>query len=186
MPAHFRAFGWTQVVKATQALVENLQRNHSPNTGLLPDFVVNGAPAPPHFLEASSDGDYGYNAGRDPWRLGTDAVLHSDRTSREQARRIAHWARTATDGDPLRLRGGYRLDGTPLPDRDYFTIFFAAPIGVAAMTDPAQQQWLNDIYEVVRARHEDYYEDSVTMLCLLVMSGNAWSPIEMKRRAARH
>ena len=86
----------------------------------------------------------------------------------------------------MRLRAGYRLNGTPLPGRDYFTIFFAAPIGVAAMTDVAQQQWLNDLYDAVRARHEDYYEDSVTMLCLLVMSGNAWSPLETKRRAIRH
>jgi len=183
MPTHFRAFGWTQVLKETQALIESLQASYSPNTGLLPDFVVNGAPAPPNFLEAASDGDYGYNAGRDPWRLGADAVLHGDLESREAARRIAQWARTATDGDPLRLRGGYRLDGTPLPDRDYFTIFFASPIGVAAMTDASQQDWLNSIYETVRARHEDYYEDSVTMLCLVMMSGNAWSPKQSKRRA---
>ena len=179
MPAHFRAFGWPDVVKATQALIDSLQREHA----LVPDFVVNGAPAPPHFLEAASDGDYGYNAGRVPWRLGTDAVLHGDRKSREQARRIAAWARIATNGNPLQLRGGYRLDGTPFPDRDYFTIFFASPIGVAAMTDATQQQWLNDIYETVRARHEDYYEDSVTMLCLIAMSGNAWSPMEKKRRS---
>lgn len=183
MPAHFRAFGFTEVVRATQALVDALQRTYSPNTGLLPDFVVHGAPAPPHFLEAASDGDYGYNAGRVPWRLGTDAVLHGDRRSREQARRIAQWARAATNGDPLRLRGGYRLDGTMFPGRDYFTIFFASPIGVAAMTDASQQEWLNAIYETVRARHEDYYEDSVTMLCLIVMSGNAWSPMERKRRS---
>lgn len=182
MPAHFRAFGWADVVKATQALIDRLQREHP----LLPDFVVDDAPAPPNFLEASSDGAYGYNAGRDPWRLGTDAVLHSDRKSRDAARRIAQWARLATNGDPLRLRGGYQLDGTPLPDRDYFTIFFAAPIGVAAMTDTAQQEWLNDLYDAVRARHEDYYEDSVTLQCLLVMSGNAWSPSDSKRRATRH
>jgi endo-1,4-beta-D-glucanase Y len=185
MPTHFRAFGWTQVLKETQALIESLQATYSPNTGLLPDFVVNGAPAPPHFLEAVSDGDYGYNAGRDPWRLGMDAVLHGDPQSRGAARRIAQWARAATDGDPLRLRGGYRLDGTPLPGRDYFTIFFASPIGVAAMTDASQQEWLNAIYETVRARHEDYYEDSVTMLCMLVMSGNAWSPVQSRRRAVR-
>lgn len=185
MPAHFRAFGpaWAGVIEATQALVVRVQ---NPGTGLLPDFVVNGAPAPPNFLEGSADGDYGYNAGRDPWRLGVDFVLHGDAFSREQAHRIAVWARGATGGDPLRLRAGYRLNGTPLPGRDYFTIFFAAPIGVAAMTDAGLQEWLNDVYDAVRARHEDYYEDSVTMLCLLVMSGNAWSPLETKRRAIRH
>jgi hypothetical protein len=45
-------------------------------------------------------------------------------------------------------------------------------LGVAAMTVPSQQQWLNAIYEAVYRAHEDYYEDSVTLLCLLVMTGN--------------
>jgi endo-1,4-beta-D-glucanase Y len=177
MPGHFRAYGratgnpvWMQVVTATQALVASVR---NPATGLVPDFIVRGKPAPPHFLEATTDGDYSYNAGRVPWRLGTDAVLNGDAVSREQVLRISRWARNATGGDPLRLRGGYRLDGTPLPERDYFTTFFAAPIGVAAMSDPEQQEWLNALYDSVYATREDYYEDSVTLLCLIVMSGNA-------------
>ena len=44
------------------------------------------------------------------------------------------------------------------------------------MTEPSQQQWLNDVYDSVRGIHEDYYEDSVTLLCLLVMTGNYWDP----------
>ncbi len=49
-------------------------------------------------------------------------------------------------------------------------------MGVAAMNDPAQQEWLNAIYDSVYNTREDYYEDSVTLLCLMVMSGNFWSP----------
>ncbi|HEV7766944.1 MAG TPA: glycosyl hydrolase family 8 [Thermoanaerobaculia bacterium] len=191
MPEHFRAFlratgnpAWTRVIAETQALVTSLQSLH--DTGLLPDFVVRGAPAPAHFLEAETDGDYSYNAGRVPWRLGIDALLNGDAVSRTQARRISEWARVATNGDPLRLRGGYRLDGTMIPGRDYFTIFFAAPIGVAAMNEPAQQEWLNDVYDAVRARHEDYYEDSVTLLCMFAMTGNAWRPEGGRRRGVRH
>ena len=52
-----------------------------------------------------------------------------------QTRKITRWARAAADGDPAQIRGGYRLDGTPLPGSDYFSIFFAAPLAVAAMTD---------------------------------------------------
>jgi hypothetical protein len=76
----------------------------------------------------------------------------------------------------MSIRAGYALDGTPLPNSDYFSTFFIAPMGVAAMNDPAQQQWLNAIYDSVRNAHEDYYEDSVTLLCLMVMSGNYWAP----------
>jgi hypothetical protein len=183
MPAHFRAFAkatgnpaWHDVVAASQSVITSLQTNFSPDTGLLPDFIVHAKPAPPDFLEKEVDGAYYYNAGRDPWRIGTDAVLHGDATSIAQARKISRWAQLVTAGVPGRFRAGYRLDGTPLPNSDYSTIFFVAPLGVAAMTDPAQQRWLNDLYDTVYATHEDYYEDSVALLSLLTMTGNMWSP----------
>jgi hypothetical protein len=177
---------WNDVITATQSLITSLQART--DTGLLPDFIVNGNPAPPNFLEAATDGDYNYNAGRDPWRLGTDALLNNDPISMAQTRKITRWIRTAANGDPRRIRSGYRIDGTPLPNSDYFSIFFAAPFAVAAMTDSSQQEWLNDLYDAIATTHHDYYEDSVTLLSLLVVTGNMWSaesPVggRSKRRA---
>jgi endoglucanase len=186
MPGHFKAFdavdagnNWGAVVAACQSVITQLQEDFSPDTGLLPDFAVLGSsgfePAPPGFLEGPTDGSYNYNAGRDPWRIGTDALLSGDPISAEQASKIAEWANGATGGDPQNLRSGYRLDGTPLPGSDYFSTFFAAPIGVAAMTTDLQD-WLDAIYDAVYDVQEDYYEDTVTLLCLLVMTGNFWMP----------
>lgn len=186
MPGHFRAFKqatgdgiWDSVIDACQAVITEIQTTHSPATGLLPDFAVKDAtgfrPAPPRFIEGPHDGDYNYNAGRDPWRLGTDALLNGDETSRTQARKIGNWANDKTGGDPRALRAGYRLDGNTWPDTNYFTTFFAAPIGVAAMLT-GDQAWLDAIYDAVRDVQEDYYEDTVTLLCLLVMTGNFWAP----------
>jgi hypothetical protein len=187
---HFRAFGratgdtaWQATVDACQRVVAQLQDEYSPDTGLLPDFIqpvstADGTfrPADPGFLEGENDGSYGYNAGRDPWRLVTDGLLNGDPASRAAAGKIAAWAADFAGGDPAKIRAGYRLDGTPLPGSDYFTTFFVAPLGVAAMTDARQQQWLNTIYDAVFDVSEDYYEDSVTLLCLLVMTGNFWDP----------
>ena len=97
-------------------------------------------PAPGGFLEGPNDGAYFYNAGRDPWRIATDALLNGDATSRQQAQKIAAWAKTKTGGAPASLKAGYQLNGTELNGSDYFTTFFAAPIGVAAMTLPASEQ----------------------------------------------
>ncbi len=47
-------------------------------------------------------------------------------------------------------------------------------MGVTAMTDPAQEDWLNTIHDAVYETHEDYYEDRLNLLCLLVMTGNGW------------
>ena len=183
MLANFRAFGkatnepvWDDVVLQSQNIMMGIQNSYSNETGLLPDFIVNGEPAPSNFLENTTDGSYNYNAGRDPWRVGMDALLHDDATSRAIVQKISRWIETSTNGDPNNIRAGYELDGTPLPDSEYFTTFFVAPMGVAAMNDPAQQEWLNAIYDSVYENHLDYYEDSVNFLCLLVMTGNFWTP----------
>lgn len=190
MPLWFKHYGrvsrpgkWAKVVRATDRVVAQMQSEFSPKTGLLPDFIEpvspndhSPRPARPNFLEDETDGAYYYNAGRDPWRIGMDGVISGDKQSRASAARISRWARKATGGDPSRLKGGYELDGTPLPDSDYFSIFFAAPIGVAAMTVPSQQAWLNDLYDAVRGESEGYYEDTVTLLSMLMMTGNFWVP----------
>jgi endo-1,4-beta-D-glucanase Y len=189
MLGHFRAFAratgngaWNDAVTACGRIVTTLQTDHSPNTGLLPDFVqpVSAAdrtprPASPGFLEGPHDGHYFYNAGRTPWRLGTHALLSGAPSTLAQVRKISNWAKTATDGNPQRLESGYTLNGQSVNDWGFST-FFAAPLGVAAMTRPAHQGWLNALYDAVRGRSEDYYEDTVTLLCLLVMSGNFWDP----------
>ncbi len=174
---------WLRVIGQVQQVITQVQRDHSPQTGLLPDFLVPESPgttplrpAWPNFLEGPDDGHYEYNAGRDPWRLGTDALLYGDAISKVQAGRMAAWMARATGGDARRIKDGYFLDGRPLRPDDDFTIFFAAPFGVAAMTRPELQHFLNSVYLAVRNRHEDYYEDTVTLLCLLVMGHNYWNP----------
>jgi len=203
---HFRAFArathgreWQEVIAQCQATIANLQQRFSPRTGLLPDFIVPQEypkpvpdsqrfvpkPAPSMFLEGSKqepyDGDYYYNACRVPWRLGTDALLHADPVSHARTRKISHWA-GATFSNPFKvntgfyIRPGSSLDGKPLFKKTRFSTIFVAPLGVAAMTVPAQQLWLNKIYDAVHTRHEGYYEDSVNLLCLLVMTHNYWDP----------
>jgi endo-1,4-beta-D-glucanase Y len=189
MLVNFRAFGratrdavWTDIIWQSQYVMNEIQSNYSPVSGLMPDFIVLAGdahipqPAPAEFLEGPHDGHYNYNAGRVPWRVGSDALLNDDEASRDIAQKISHWIETSTNGDPANIRAGYDLDGSPLPNSDYFTTFFVAPMGVAAMSDPNQQEWLNRVYDSVYAEHIDYYEDSVNLLCLLVMSGNAWTP----------
>ena len=189
MLVNFRAFAaasedetWSEVVSNSQKVMSDLQSNYSPNTGLMPDFIVLAGethipePAPAYFLEAESDGAYSYNAGRVPWRVGSDALLFGDDNSAVIVRKISLWAEGVSGSDPHAIKAGYDLEGNPLPASDYFTTFFAAPLGVAAMSNPEQQQWLNDTYDSVYNTHEDYYEDSVTLLCLITMTGNAWVP----------
>ena len=188
MPSHFRAFGgatgedrWDLIIENTQAAITSLQAQYSPITGLLPDFstpiedeIYSPQPALANFLEGDNDGNYSYNAGRIPWRIGTDALLNNDPTSIAQVQVMSRWIEADSNGDPTQIKAGYTLDGEPIGN--YFTSFFVSPFGVAAMIVPEQQRWLNGIYDAIYANHEDYYEDSITLLSLLVMTGNYWNP----------
>jgi len=185
MLGHFRAYGrftsdaaWTDVVNRTQTVIDSIQATYSIESGLLPDFIVKAGkkpkPAPGGFLEGPLDGAYYYNAGRDPWRIGTDALINGDATSKTEVLKMAAFFKKVSGGDPMKIRAGYTLAGKPVRNSNFFTSFFVAPAGVAAMLDPGSQDFLNAVYDAVRNDHEDYYEDSVTMLCMIVMSGNFW------------
>jgi endo-1,4-beta-D-glucanase Y len=186
LPTHFHAFAtvterakWQQVLERTSLLLRQVQAEHAPQTALVPDFVLlesdQSQPATADFLEGPHDGDYFYNAGRFPWRVGSHALLSGDERSRQLVRPLTAWLRQATDGDPSRIRAGYRLDGTPLGM--YFSTLFVAPFGVAAMLEPPTDDWLENIYELVREQHQNYFEDSVTLLCLIAMTGNQWDAV---------
>lgn len=187
LPAHFRAFGratndpaWQTVITNTQAVIDHIQTNHSATTGLLPDFIINCnpiascQPANANFLEGGHDGDYYYNAGRDPWRIGLDMILNDDAASKAAVSKMAVWLSGTTGGDAAAIKAGYKLDGTAIGN--YSTTFFVAPFGIAAMHDASQQAFLNSIYATVYNKHESYYEDSVNILTLLAMTGNYWDP----------
>lgn len=184
MISHFRTFrtitgntAWDRVTLSSQAIINAIQSTYSPTTGLLPDFIVAPHPAPPNFLEGPNDGAYSYNSGRVPWRIGLDVLLNNNAVSRAQVKKISTWISTKTGGYPAAIKAGYMLNGTPVPNSDYFSPFFVTPFGVAAMCDPLQQTWLNAIYNSVYIYNKHgYYEDTITLLGMLAMTGNYWNP----------
>jgi endo-1,4-beta-D-glucanase Y len=188
MPGHFAAFGratgdpvWAQVRNRVLDVASALQNEVSPRTGLLPDFAIvepDGTvhAAPPNYLEGYYDGAYYFNAARVPWRMASDALLEHDPKAATIALRMAKWMRARVKSDPWKIQSGYLLSGLPLPYETENSTLFVAPMAVASMLLPDGQEWLNDMYANIRDRHTDYYEDSVTLLCLLVLSGNFWSP----------
>lgn len=190
MPGHLRAFAaasgdavWGGVLDHTYGVFDAIQTTFSPTTGLLPDFIAGplGSPAPvaPHFLEGANDGAYDYNACRDPWRLATDFLMSGEVRARTATQRITGWMRAATGDDPGRIKAGYQLNGALSGGADYRSMAFVAPLGVGAMVDAANQAWLNDVWDLVVATPlaaEAYYENTLKLLGMVVMSGNWWSP----------
>ena len=184
MPGHLRAFAtatgdsfWTSVRTRSETAVSQLQSSYAPNTGLLPDFVVNTnstpKPAPSNFLEGPNDGKYSWNACRDPWRLGADAITASGSAAVAQVRKMNTWIKSATGGDPAKIQSGYSLSGSKTESGQHPC--FTAPFAVAAMTDPGSQAWLDKLWTAVSSWSPDatdYYGTGITVQVLLILSGN--------------
>jgi len=184
--SQFRSFHAATGENAFQTLVESLikimeqiQKKHSPGTGLMPDFIVNPAtsPAPPdgRLLESSYDGSYYYNACRVPWRLGCDYLISGDERIRKILLRMNAWIKDATGGDPSMISPGYRLDGSPINGSE--TMAFTAPFAVSACIDSGSQKWLDSLWKkIISHPPENYYEDTLKLMSMITVSGNFWAP----------
>ncbi|MCT9929022.1 glycosyl hydrolase family 8 [Planotetraspora sp. A-T 1434] len=185
---HFRAFkkatgdtAWDTIRTAHQNLITSQQANYAPSTGLLADFIVNTnttpKPAPGQVLEDPNDGKYFWNACRDPWRIGADAVTSGDSASLASARKLNTWIKSKTGGNPSNVATGYSLSGTAISSGSEPAFF--APFAVAAMTDSGSQAWLDAIWNKMlntSFTSTDYYSTSIQLQVMIVASGNYWVP----------
>ncbi|MFF4549368.1 glycosyl hydrolase family 8 [Streptomyces sp. NPDC001406] len=188
MVDHFRAFrratgdsAWDTVRTAHQNLITSQQTKYASSTGLLADFVVNTnttpKPASGQVLESPNDGDYGWNACRDPWRIGADAVTSGDTASLASARKLTSWIKAKTGGNPNNIVTGYHLNGSTFDSGH--DMAFTAPFAVAALTDPGSQAWLDALWTKLTGTAINsslYYGGSVQLQTMIVASGNYWVP----------
>jgi endoglucanase len=189
MPAHCKAFewvtndsSWRKVVDNNYNLFKMLDRIYS-NVGLMPDFIQYRnhklQPAVPRYLESRYDGQYNYNACRVPWRIGTDYLLHGDPRAMEMLRKLNAWIRMTTNNEPDNISAGYSLEGDDLPGRNFEALSFICPFAVAAMSDSVNQRWLNDLWDYIihfDMDAFDYYDNTIKLQNILILSGNYWDP----------
>ncbi|MCG7407226.1 glycosyl hydrolase family 8 [Paenibacillus sp. ACRRX] len=186
MLSHMKAFGaatgdakWTNVINKTYSIINTLYTNNSPNTGLLPDFVILSGgvykPVSGELIESEHDGHYHYNSCRTPWRITTDYLISGDNRALSQLNQLNSWIKAKTGNSPANIVDGYKLNGSNYGS--YNSGAFHAPFGVSAMTNSSNQSWLNSVWtHVANSAAEEYYEDSIKLFSLIVMSGNWWTP----------
>lgn len=188
MPSHFKAFAtvmqdarWTKVTDVTYHLFNYMEQKYSPEAGLVPDFIqqVNKHPHParPMYLESKYDGCYNYNACRVPWRIAADYLLYGDIRAKAINDKINTWVRSTTSNKADNLSAGYSLAGNDLPKRNFEALSFIGPFAVSAMAGAKNQQWLNDVWDYLVAfklKDYDYYDNSIKMINMIILSGNYW------------
>ncbi|SCW73788.1 glycosyl hydrolase family 8 [Mucilaginibacter sp. NFR10] len=188
MPANFKAFEsasktgkWQKVIDNNYLLFSYLQKNYSPDAGLVPDFIrgikAKARPAQPNYMESKYDGYYNYNACRVPWRITTDYLLYGDKRAKAFVNPINRWIKETTNGDPDNISAGYTLEGNDIKGRYFEALSFIAPFTVSAMVDKSNQQWLNKVWDYLVAfklKDYDYYDNTIKMLDMIIVSGNYW------------
>jgi len=188
MPGHFKAFEatlhngkWKSVIDNTYRLFAAVQAQYSPDAGLVPDFIrsTNKTPRPAqrNYLESPYDGSYNYNACRVPWRIASDYLLYGDKRAKTFADKINHWIRATTNGNPDNISAGYTLAGNDIKGRYFEALSFIAPFTVSATVDQNNQQWLNKLWDYLVAfklKDYDYYDNSIKILDMIIVSGNYW------------
>ena len=189
MMDHFRAFEqitgdtvWNNVINSCYSYIATIQANNSPTTGLIPDFIKNlnttPVPAQANFLESQYDGQYYYNACRDPWRITTDYLISGDTRAKTSVQKINTWIKSKTGSNPQNLLSGYNLNGSTIQN-GYVDLPFIAPFMVGAMADSSNQQWLNALWSDVvgiQLGDDGYFGNSIKMISMIVASGNWWTP----------
>jgi endo-1,4-beta-D-glucanase Y len=174
---------WNDAAETVYDLIKQITAEYSPETGLVPDFVIGSParPARPRFLEAATDGDYSWNACRYPWRLATAFAHYGSPETRAAANKVVDWLKKKTEANPAGIKAGYKLDGTQLVS--YGSVAFTSPFIAACIVDSSHQSYLNSGWDTIINWREGYYGDTINLLCMLLISGNWWAPIEPDTRS---
>jgi hypothetical protein len=102
--------------------------------------------------------------------------FYKDPVSLEQVKRIGYWVVQKSGGKPSNIGPGYKLNGRRLSNEKYLSKAFIAPFGIAVMATGDHQTFINHTFDLCVKMRQDYFEDTIGLLCLLLMTGNCWLP----------
>lgn len=183
MSGHMHAYAehtndpfWTEAADTIYSLTENFLANYSP-TGLMVDFVdgVSGGPASEFYIgEFKETNQYFENACRTPWRFATDYAHYGSRTSYNAVNGMVEFIRNKTNEDPAKITWGYDITTGDELYPDTQSNRFSAPLVAGSIVDASHQQFLNDGWDYISTQRESYYSDYLTLLSMLLISGNWW------------
>ncbi|HLI92481.1 MAG TPA: glycosyl hydrolase family 8, partial [Puia sp.] len=162
----------------------NAESSDYPGTGPFADGDPDDAhlfaqPVQPNYLESKFDGVYNFNACRVPWHVATDFLVSGDPRAAAFLTRINKWIQATTKGNPDNISAGYNLSGEDLPHRYFEALCFICPFAVAAMSSADNQEWLNRLWDYIqhfKMKNFDYYDNTIKMLTMIILSGNYWTP----------
>ena len=152
-------FWKTTAMKANYALLEANSAEYS--TGLFDNWS-----------DASGkglDGNYGYDAARTPWRLAQDFYWFGEEKAKTMLDKLGKWV---SGNAAKNIRGNINRNGS-VESWAAHNSTFVATLMTSLVTDASRQGKLDEFWsEAVSLGEEAYFEQSLKILCGLLVSGN--------------
>ena len=187
-PSYYRAFAkasgndkWNQVLQTSyETLAKSLNSaNGNADNGLVPAWCTSdGAPNPNVFKSGGGGSDapthYQYDSCRTPFRIALDFCQNGEPRAQTYVAKTSQFF--SGIGAKL-IVDGYDLNGSPRPqNQSGQSAAFVGPAAVGAMGSASFQRFIQEGYDNVATMSllvgGDYYDESWTVLSLLMMSGN--------------
>ena len=179
---------WKAILENTQQIIKSNVEDWSGNTGLVGDFLnqANGqyVPVQGSILETKNDGDYNWNACRNPWRFATDYLYSGDKSISSQLSTLNVWIKNKTNNNPTNIKPGYYIrNGNPgqaIEGRNWADISFVAPFAVSSAISEQNQAWLDSIWgylEGVSVKDDVYFGNTIRLQVLFTITGNWAMPV---------
>ncbi len=168
-PAYYRLFAkvdtenatfWnTTAMDANYALLEANSAEYS--TGLFDNWSDSKG--------KGLDGNYGYDAARTPWRLAQDFYWFDESKAKTMLDKLGTWVSSKAAKD---IRGNINRNGS-VENWAAHNSTFVATLMTSLVTDASRQGKLDEFWsEAVSLGEEAYFEQSLKILCGLLVSGN--------------
>ncbi len=183
MRVFYKVTGDERWQKCIDMSYQCLEDTANTSTGLMPDFCIYNistqkfTAAPANFLESDYDMHFNWNSCRVPWRLATDkALTGGNAIGTTILANLNAFIKSETDSKPGEIAAGYSVsDGSALStykgDNSY-----VAPIMLAAMANGDQAFTDTTWNYVTTIGPQAYFPDTISVMCLIVASGNWWIP----------
>lgn len=167
-PAYYRLFAavdtdnatfWnTTAMDANYALLEANSAEYS--TGLFDNWS--------NASGKGLDSYYGYDAARTPWRLAQDFYWFGETKAQTMLSKLGTWVSGYAASD---MKGTIERSGSPMWNDHNST--FVATLMTSLVTDASRQTKLDEYWsEVASLGDEAYFEQSMKILCGLLVTGN--------------
>lgn len=168
-PAYYRLFAevdtensdfWnTTAMNANYTLLETNSAEYS--TGLFDNWS--------NASGKGLDRNYGYDAARTPWRLAQDFYWFGEAKAKTMLDKLGSWVSTKQAKD---VKGQINRDGS-VENWTSHNSTFVATLMTSLVTDASHQGKLDEFWnETVSLGEEAYFEQSLKILCGLLVSGN--------------